>query len=379
MTYDWKKMVPITVPVGTNGWLYSGEVVINGVSTEFPIGVETTVPEPVAYLLERMIELEKAEDENTAKPNNHYVGDVTVPEGKTLVLEKGARVADYTGLLGGGGGDGEVVDDVYRVTYKWNALFGQYYANHTSKEVNAANATGKICLLVHEDDPVSYAPMTWKETGEVEGMEAAVFERVVYDKEKETLKAEYAELDEEGFVRLHTVTPETGSAGLVVTIGPDGEKLTHGAREIANAVQNGVNVMMHLPSEGFTSLHPVERIIYAEDGSVRGATFVVKADAINARVYVNNDKTFTTSPADTNRIYVTASDNNEKILNAYLSGYDVVFKHADNDHYRLVKATAAEAVFVSMGITNNGDLSIGVWNCYFDKWEKRTFSLKVST
>lgn len=170
-----------------------------------------------------------------------------------------------------------------------------------------------------------------------------------------------------------------GSAGLVVTIGPDGEKLTHGAQEIANAVQNGVNVMMHLPSEGFTSLHPVERIIYAEDGSVRGATFVVEADAINARVYVNNDKTFTTSPADTNRIYVTTSANNEKILNAYMSGFDVVFKYADNQHYRLVKATAAEAVFVSMGITNNGELSIDVWECTYDKWEKMTFSLKAAT
>ena len=28
MTYNWDNMVEITVPKGTNGWVYSGEVII---------------------------------------------------------------------------------------------------------------------------------------------------------------------------------------------------------------------------------------------------------------------------------------------------------------------------------------------------------------
>lgn len=100
MTYDWNKQVEITVPTGTNGWIYSGEVIINGVKVRFPVGVPTTVPEPAAALLNKMIELEREEENNTAKPDNHYVGSVTVPEGKTLTLAKGAKVVDEDGLLG---------------------------------------------------------------------------------------------------------------------------------------------------------------------------------------------------------------------------------------------------------------------------------------
>lgn len=94
MTYNWNNMVSITVPTGTNGWLYSGEVIINGVKVRFPVGVPTSVPEPAAVLLKKMIELEQEEDANTAKPQNHYVGDVTIPAGKTLTLEKGAKFVD---------------------------------------------------------------------------------------------------------------------------------------------------------------------------------------------------------------------------------------------------------------------------------------------
>jgi hypothetical protein len=101
MTYDWNKQVEITVPTGTNGWIYSGEVIINGVKVRFPVGVPTTVPEPAAALLNKMIELEREEENNTAKPDNHYVGSVTIPEGKTLTLAKGAKVVDEDGLLGG--------------------------------------------------------------------------------------------------------------------------------------------------------------------------------------------------------------------------------------------------------------------------------------
>lgn len=97
MTYNWNTMVEITVPTGTNGWLYSGEVIINGVKVRFPVGVPTSVPEPAAVLLQKMIELEQEEDANTAKPQNHYVGDVTIPAGKTLTLEKGAKFVDNSG------------------------------------------------------------------------------------------------------------------------------------------------------------------------------------------------------------------------------------------------------------------------------------------
>lgn len=97
MTYNWNTMVEITVPTGTNGWLYSGEVIINGVKVRFPVGTPTSVPEPAAVLLKKMIELEQEEDANTAKPQNHYVGDVTIPAGKTLTLEKGAKFVDNSG------------------------------------------------------------------------------------------------------------------------------------------------------------------------------------------------------------------------------------------------------------------------------------------
>lgn len=62
MTYDWNKMVEITVPVGINGWVYAGSVTINGVTVDFPIGIPTSVPEPVAELLKKFIALE--EDKN---------------------------------------------------------------------------------------------------------------------------------------------------------------------------------------------------------------------------------------------------------------------------------------------------------------------------
>lgn len=101
MIYDWNKQVEITVPTGTNGWIYSGEVIINGVKVRFPVGVPTTVPEPAAALLNKMIELEREDENNTAKPDNHYVGSVTIPEGKTLTLAKGAKVVDEDGVLGG--------------------------------------------------------------------------------------------------------------------------------------------------------------------------------------------------------------------------------------------------------------------------------------
>jgi hypothetical protein len=109
MTYNWDNMVEITVPKGTNGWVYSGEVTINGVNVKFPVGTPTTVPEPAAALLNKMIELEREDDLSGAKPNNHYVGNVTVPDGKTLTLQKGAKVVDEAGVLGGSSAPAHVV------------------------------------------------------------------------------------------------------------------------------------------------------------------------------------------------------------------------------------------------------------------------------
>ena len=101
MKYNWTEMVDITVPVGTNGWLYSGELIINGVKVSFPVGVPTSVPAPAAALLQQMIVIEQEADK-TAKPNNHYVGSLTVPAGKTLTLQPGTKVVDADGVLGAG-------------------------------------------------------------------------------------------------------------------------------------------------------------------------------------------------------------------------------------------------------------------------------------
>ena len=94
---NWNNMVDITVPTGTNGWLYSGEVIINGIKVRFPVGTPTSVPEPAAVLLEKMIELEREEAGNGAMPDNHYIGSVTIPAGKTLTLEPGSKLVDNSG------------------------------------------------------------------------------------------------------------------------------------------------------------------------------------------------------------------------------------------------------------------------------------------
>ena len=86
------KNVTITVPVGLNGWQQTGSVVINGMKVEFPVGEETQVPETAAALLKELIEEAEKRAEDTAKPNNHYVGAVTIPAGKHLTLEEGAGI-----------------------------------------------------------------------------------------------------------------------------------------------------------------------------------------------------------------------------------------------------------------------------------------------
>ena len=108
MAYNWHKMVTITVPVGLNGWLYSGQITINGIVTKFPVGVETSLPEPVAAMIQQMIAVE--EDNKVQTPDNLHTGSVTIPAGKVLKLEAGALVKDEAGVLGtGGGGTSTVV------------------------------------------------------------------------------------------------------------------------------------------------------------------------------------------------------------------------------------------------------------------------------
>lgn len=76
------KNVTITVPVGLNGWQQEGSVVINGMKVEFPVGVETQVPETAAALLEKLIEEAK---ENAAEGSvGEYKQYVTDGNGKVV-------------------------------------------------------------------------------------------------------------------------------------------------------------------------------------------------------------------------------------------------------------------------------------------------------
>lgn len=88
------KNVTITVPVGLNGWQQEGSVVINGMKVEFPVGVETEVPETAAALLKELIEAAEKHAE-TMPANNDYKGSLTVPAGHTLRVEKGATFLNY--------------------------------------------------------------------------------------------------------------------------------------------------------------------------------------------------------------------------------------------------------------------------------------------
>ena len=70
------KNVTITVPVGLNGWQETGSVVINGMKVEFPMGVETQVPETAAALLEKLIEEAKGNAaEGSVGKYKQYVTD----------------------------------------------------------------------------------------------------------------------------------------------------------------------------------------------------------------------------------------------------------------------------------------------------------------
>lgn len=95
------KNVTITVPVGLNGWQQEGSVVINGMKVEFPVGVETEVPETAAALLKELIEAAEKRAENVPA-NNSYKGSLTVPAGHILHLEKGAKIKDENGILSSG-------------------------------------------------------------------------------------------------------------------------------------------------------------------------------------------------------------------------------------------------------------------------------------
>lgn len=72
---DWNKMVKMTVPVGLCGWQQRGSLTINGRTTEFPVGVETELPEPVAERIKALIAdaEEKAEHVQPLKPWMQHV------------------------------------------------------------------------------------------------------------------------------------------------------------------------------------------------------------------------------------------------------------------------------------------------------------------
>ena len=72
---DWNKMVKMTVPVGLCGWQQRGSLTINGRTTEFPVGVETELPEPVAERIKALIAdaEEKAEHVQPLQPWMQHV------------------------------------------------------------------------------------------------------------------------------------------------------------------------------------------------------------------------------------------------------------------------------------------------------------------
>ena len=72
---DWSKMVKMTVPVGLCGWQQRGSLTINGRTTEFPVGVEMELPEPVAERVKALMAdaEEKAEHVQPLKPWMQYV------------------------------------------------------------------------------------------------------------------------------------------------------------------------------------------------------------------------------------------------------------------------------------------------------------------
>lgn len=72
---NWNKMVKMTVPVGLCGWQQRGSLTINGRTTEFPVGVETELPEPVAERVKALMAdvEEKAEHVQPLKPWMQYV------------------------------------------------------------------------------------------------------------------------------------------------------------------------------------------------------------------------------------------------------------------------------------------------------------------
>ena len=72
---NWNKMVKMTVPVGLCGWQQRGSLTINGRTTEFPVGVDTELPEPVAERVKALMAdaEEKAEHVQPLKPWMQYV------------------------------------------------------------------------------------------------------------------------------------------------------------------------------------------------------------------------------------------------------------------------------------------------------------------
>ena len=167
------KNVTITVPVGLNGWQQTGSVVINGMKVEFPVGEETQVPETAAALLNELIAAAEKRAEDTAKPNNHYVGAVTIPAGKNLTLEEGAGIkrADKvilpeTVLTYRGVEDDGTVHTLPGVTVGMFEIGKNYIVtyNGTAYELTAVDNDGLLILTPTDGSDAPYMVMVWPET-----------------------------------------------------------------------------------------------------------------------------------------------------------------------------------------------------------------------
>lgn len=131
---------------------------------------------------------------------------------------KGAVEATYDGsenltvvIPTGGTSTGTAADsNVFLTTYSYNTLFGDYIADHTNAEVQAAHEEGKICVLVNTQD-TNVWPLGHPAVMLYAGQEGAdvVFERVGIDTDLDKLCLITATIDDEYVVHINTTALNT--------------------------------------------------------------------------------------------------------------------------------------------------------------------------